>query len=120
MGLRNFQFSSSAGYWCGLGLDPLIAKFARRAAGRCWPSTVRETLKRVEAAGLGWPLLVEQTDAAREALLFANAGTRRSCLEFDGICEPYLRRRELLQELHRSLPLSRRAHLQSIGLDGLL
>jgi len=52
-----------------------LREIARRVGAA--PSTVRETLKRVEAAGLGWPLPVEQTDAALEALLFANAGTRQ-------------------------------------------
>src|SRR5215831_8112387 len=39
-------------------------------------STVRATLKRFEAAGLSWPL-PEETDAALEARLFANAGTKQ-------------------------------------------
>ena len=40
-------------------------------------STVRATLKRFEAAGLSWPLPEEMTDAALEAMLFANAGTKQ-------------------------------------------
>jgi transposase len=40
-------------------------------------STVRATLKRFEAAGLSWPLPEEMTDAALEARLFANAGTKQ-------------------------------------------
>ena len=50
-------------------------EIARRVGAA--PSTVRETLKRVEAAGLGWPLPVDMTDAALEARLFANAGTKQ-------------------------------------------
>ena len=38
------------------------------------PSTVRLTIRRVEAAGLTWPLPDEFTDAALEARLFAGAG----------------------------------------------
>ena len=34
------------------------------------PSTVRLTLKRLVAAGLGWPLSAEMTDAVLEARLF--------------------------------------------------
>ena len=41
------------------------------------PSTVRETLKRLRAAGLDWPLPDEMTDAALEARLFGNAGTKQ-------------------------------------------
>ena len=52
-----------------------VREIARRVGAA--PSTVRATLQRVEAAGLSWPLPVEQTDAALEALLFANAGTRQ-------------------------------------------
>jgi transposase len=42
------------------------------------PSTVRETLKRFEAAGLIWPLPQEMTDEALEAKLFANAAAKQS------------------------------------------
>jgi transposase len=54
--------------WAGLP-DREIARRVGAAA-----STVRLTLKRVEAAGLAWPLPDELTDTALEARLFANAG----------------------------------------------
>jgi transposase len=41
------------------------------------PSTVRLTLRRLAAAGLGWPLPAAMTDAALEAQLFAGAGTKQ-------------------------------------------
>jgi transposase len=41
------------------------------------PSTVRLTLKRLAAAGLGWPLPAETTDAVLEAQLFAAVGTKQ-------------------------------------------
>jgi transposase len=41
------------------------------------PSTVRMTLQRLAAAGLGWPLPVELTDAALEAQLFTAVGTKQ-------------------------------------------
>ena len=41
------------------------------------PSTVRLTLKRLAAAGLGWPLPVEMTDAVLEAQLFTAVGTKQ-------------------------------------------
>jgi transposase len=41
------------------------------------PSTVRLTLKRLAAAGLGWPLPVETTDAVLEAQLFTAVGTKQ-------------------------------------------
>src|SRR3954447_6025360 len=40
-------------------------------------STVRLTLKRLAAAGLGWPLPAEMTDAALEARLFTAAGKKQ-------------------------------------------
>jgi len=40
-------------------------------------STVRATIKRFQAAGLSWPLPEELTDAALEARLFADAGTKQ-------------------------------------------
>jgi transposase len=40
------------------------------------PSTVRTTIRRFQAAGLSWPLPDEMTDAALEARLFPEAGTR--------------------------------------------
>jgi hypothetical protein len=40
-------------------------------------STVRLTLKRLAAAGLGWPLPAELTDAALEAQLFTAAGKKQ-------------------------------------------
>ena len=41
------------------------------------PSTVRLTLKRLGAAGLGWPLPAEMTDAVLEAQLFTAVGTKQ-------------------------------------------
>src|SRR4051812_35173350 len=41
------------------------------------PSTVRLTLQRLAAAGLGWPLPAELTDAALEARLFTAAGKKQ-------------------------------------------
>lgn len=41
------------------------------------PSTVRETIRRFQAAGLSWPLPEAMTDAALEAKLFADAGTKQ-------------------------------------------
>src|SRR5277367_1111073 len=41
------------------------------------PSTVRLTLKRLAAAGLGWPLPVELIDAALEAQLFTAVGKKQ-------------------------------------------
>jgi len=41
------------------------------------PSTVRLTLKRLAAAGLGWPLPTEMTDAALEAQLFTAVGKKQ-------------------------------------------
>jgi transposase len=40
-------------------------------------STVRLTLKRLAAAGLGWPLPAEMTDAVLEARLFTTVGTKQ-------------------------------------------
>src|SRR5215208_7047118 len=40
-------------------------------------STIRLTLKRLAAAGLGWPLPAEMTDAALEARLFTAAGKKQ-------------------------------------------
>ena len=40
-------------------------------------STVRATLKRLQTCGLNWPLPEDLTDAALEATLFAEAGTKR-------------------------------------------
>src|SRR5271165_994528 len=40
-------------------------------------STVRETLKRTETAGLGWPLPEHVTDAALEAALYASRRSKR-------------------------------------------
>src|ERR1700681_2876858 len=40
-------------------------------------STVRATVKRFQAAGLSWPLPEELTDAALEARLFPDAGTKQ-------------------------------------------
>jgi hypothetical protein len=41
------------------------------------PSTVRWTLQRLAAAGLGWLLPAEMTDAALEAQLFTAVGTKQ-------------------------------------------
>jgi transposase len=41
------------------------------------PATVRETLKRVAATGLGWPLPEDLTDAVLEARLYGHAGTKQ-------------------------------------------
>ena len=41
------------------------------------PSTVRTTIRRFQAAGLSWPLPDELTDAALEARLFPDAGTKQ-------------------------------------------
>ena len=41
------------------------------------PSTVRTTIGRFQAAGLSWPLPGEMTDAALEARLFPEAGTKQ-------------------------------------------
>ncbi len=40
-------------------------------------STVRETLKRAESAGLSWPLPADMTDASLEAALYANRRSKR-------------------------------------------
>jgi transposase len=40
------------------------------------PSTVRQTIRRFEAAGLTWPLADDITDAVLEERLFAGAGTK--------------------------------------------
>jgi transposase-like protein len=40
-------------------------------------STVRETIRRFQAAGLSWPLPEELSDLALEAKLFAAAGTKQ-------------------------------------------
>lgn len=41
------------------------------------PATVRESLKRVAAAGLAWPLPEDLTDAVLEDRLYGNAGTKQ-------------------------------------------
>src|SRR3954469_20809821 len=40
-------------------------------------STVRETLRRLEAAGLGWPFADGMSDSDLEEPLYANHGTKR-------------------------------------------
>ena len=40
-------------------------------------STVRATINRFQAAGLSWPLPEEMTDAALEARLYADAGSKQ-------------------------------------------
>ena len=52
-----------------------IREIARRIGVAA--STVRVTLKRFQTAGLSWPLPEELTDAALEAALFAEAGTKQ-------------------------------------------
>ena len=52
-----------------------INEIARRV--RVASSTVRLTLKRVAAVGLGWPLPAEMTDAVLEAQLFTAAGKKQ-------------------------------------------
>jgi transposase-like protein len=52
-----------------------IREIARRVGVAA--STVRATIKRFQAAGLTWPLPDELTDAALEAKLFADAGTKQ-------------------------------------------
>ena len=50
------------------------------------PSTVRETLKRVAAAGLEWPLPEDMSDGALEAALYREPGNKtgyRRCPEPD-------------------------------------
>ena len=42
------------------------------------PSTVRNTLKRFQASGLGWPLPVGMTDGELESKLFGAVGTKRA------------------------------------------
>jgi transposase len=41
------------------------------------PSTVRTTIRRFQAAGLSWPLPDDMADAALEARLFPEAGTKQ-------------------------------------------
>ena len=41
------------------------------------PSTVRTTIRRFQAAGLNWPLSEEMTDAALEAKLFPETGSKQ-------------------------------------------
>jgi transposase len=56
------------------------AGVARNEIGRrlhLSPSTVRLTLQRLAAAGLGWPLPAEMTDAALEARLFTAVGSKQ-------------------------------------------
>jgi transposase len=50
-------------------------EIARRIAVA--PSTVRSTIKRFRAAGLNWPLPEDMNDAALEAKLFSEAGTKQ-------------------------------------------
>src|SRR5436190_3995511 len=52
-----------------------IREIARRIGVAA--STVRTTIKRFHTAGLSWPLPEEMTDAALEARLFADAGTKQ-------------------------------------------
>ncbi len=52
-----------------------IREIARRIGVAA--STVRATIRRFQAAGLSWPLPEEMTDAALEARLFADAGTKQ-------------------------------------------
>ena len=50
-----------------------VREIARRVGAA--PSTVRLTIRRVEAAGLSWPLSDDVTDAVLESRLFARAGS---------------------------------------------
>jgi transposase-like protein len=52
-----------------------IREIARRVGAA--PSTVRLTIRRLEAAGLSWPLPADMTDSALEQRLFTSA-VRRS------------------------------------------
>ena len=52
-----------------------IREIARRIGVAA--STVRATIRRFQAAGLSWPLSEDMTDAALEAKLFADAGTKQ-------------------------------------------
>jgi hypothetical protein len=52
-----------------------IREIARRVGAA--PSTVRLTIRRLEGAGLTWPLADDVTDAVLEAKLFAGAGTKQ-------------------------------------------
>jgi transposase len=51
-----------------------IREIARRVGAA--PSTVRLTIRRLEAAGLSWPLPADMTDSALEQRLFTSAGTK--------------------------------------------
>jgi transposase len=51
-----------------------IREIARRVGAA--PSTVRLTIRRLEAAGLSWPLPTDMTDSALEQRLFTSAGTK--------------------------------------------
>jgi transposase len=58
----------------------LVGSLATREVGRrvgVAASTVRATLKRFQTSGMSWPLPEELTDAALEATLFAEVGTKR-------------------------------------------
>jgi hypothetical protein len=78
----------------GVGLNEI----ARRVGVA--PSTVRQTLKRLTSAGLGWPLPAEMTDGALEAALFAAVGTKQGhrrhaepdcCCAASSACQPNTR-----------------------------
>ena len=51
-------------------------EIARRLGMAC--STVRETLKRTETAGLSWPLPEDMSEGAREAALYASRRSKRA------------------------------------------
>ena len=59
---------------CGLA-NRAIARSCRVSA-----STVSEYVQRAKRAGLSWPLPEELTDAALEAKLFGDAGTKQGPL----------------------------------------
>lgn len=64
--------------------DVPIREIARRTGTA--PSTVRETIKRITAANLRWPLPEGLSDAELEACLYKNAGKKqghRRCVEPD-------------------------------------
>ena len=58
-----------------LKLSPAGDAERSRAGSASRASTVRETFKRFEAAGLGWPLPDDMNDAELEAPLFAGRHT---------------------------------------------
>jgi transposase-like protein len=75
-------------------------------------STVRETLRRFEVGGLGWPLPNGMSDGHLEAALYANHGTKRGHRRH---AEPdwptvhrELKRKHVHSHRHRRIPRHRR------------